>query len=204
MPLGLSMPPSITTESFLAAKDSLMLLQAWLMDDPNHKVMITAKIFPESLGYETFTYEYPMYAIDWVDGVLSWIGTFNIQPPVIFSLVYQDMSIVPILDQPARPPEPKELPDSLKTTITTSSGDLTAFANALYSWSSTGGSGCVTAVCQLSPMQTGFANTFNAPDLNSLTSWISGVQSYMAGGGTYTAAIVVTPVVCGTTGFGDE
>lgn len=201
MPEVTTIPASITTDSFASAMNSLYYLRAWLLADEHRKVKITFSVLPTEAGIATYEYDNVQDALNRIDAILAQIQDENIPVPVYFVLVYQDMTIAPIHNEP---PVPKELSESLKTIITTSSSDLTTFANALYSWSTTGGTGCVTAVCQLSPPQSGFANTFNAPDLNSLVSWISSVESYMAGGGTYTAAIVVTSVVCGSTGFGEE
>lgn len=190
-------PGNLTTDSYQSARNSLTEAQNWLNGDPNRRIKVTVTCTTDPLNPNPHDYYGTEGAFGWVDGIEAYGMNSSPPTPMMMSLAYTDMTGVAIPPPIENLPAAKELPESLKSISTMSAAALQSFANDLYNWSTTGGTGCVIGSCSLSPPQPGFANTWPAPDLNSLVSWISGVQQYIADGVPVTASITVTSVSCG-------
>jgi hypothetical protein len=192
-PSGL--PGNLSTDSFASARDSILAAQQWLDGDPNRRVKITVTNEADPLDPNPHVFYDPQGALGWVSGVQTYANSSSPPASVMLILSFEDITGQTI--PPENPPTLKELPASLQSIATGSAAALTTFANSLYNWTITDGTSCVTASCSLNPEQEGFANTFSAPNMNSIASWVSGAASYMETVPNLMASINVSVVPCG-------
>ncbi len=196
-----TLPSNLTTDDLSTARNSLLEAQMWENVDPNRRLKVSCTNESDPLDPSTHVYYGSAGALAWLDGVVQYSNNSTPPSPMMVRLAYEDVTGQPVPPPPL--PAPKALPAGLQSVNTANAAVLQSFAFNLQVWADGPPKGYATGLCSMSPPQPGFANTFSAPNVTSIISWIASVSQYIADGLPVNAAISVTSVSQGSDVFND-